>query len=228
MEPAPINDQKKVLLVTDDGNGTSYPNLGEIENINERPVMYNSINIVQEVPISQGQAPNMNNKVMASVSYDSPLLIPICNPQMQNQCLHFNLYLNIEKDHCQTCVCYSCCILGIVMLIAAVCLKLKESGGCSGSSLHGSNSTTIVFWNTHWLRYYGYDRNFVESRMGCHRTYNDMDSGCCGLKYPHHYKVMCHDCGHLLKEGHKYGGLVPAVILGLVCIATSIALILTI
>jgi hypothetical protein len=149
-------------------------------------------------------------------------------------CAHYNLTLYIDISIWQTILCYLCCCLGFVSLIAAATLKACDGDmGCcvDASATSGYVASEAIFWNTHWLCYYGYyDMEFVQKRMSSNRRVREVDSGFCGMKHPHYYEIICSNCLHVLKRGYKFGGLVCGIIFGLIggtVFVTALILILT-
>jgi hypothetical protein len=235
MEPAPHETNKDVFLEQNNNNNNNNFNDNQYyesnnnlnnQNINYGPVfpsqndvMYSSSNYTDLT------YPNNNNLI------SSPNYVPIHNKEPEilfpqsshnNNCSHVHLELDFEISGSQTCLCYACCILGIFMIVFAIVAKCKDSDSGSSNYQGGGYNGGLLLWHTHWLCDYGYDQGFVESRMDCHRSYSSLESGCCGLKYPHTYKVKCRDCSQVLKEGYNSGGLGVSILFGMVGIIVGI------
>jgi hypothetical protein len=208
MEPAPQNDKNETLL-----------NVREEEvNINENA--YTSINASNQILCSEA-APQFPSLEMLNSQPQSDLLIDNNINYPVPECQHWRLDLEVEIDKCGTCICTSCCIMGFIGLIVFIIAILSKTKGSSSRSRYTNihvNNSPVIIWTDHWLYHYSYDREFIEPRMNRSKVIDaeNATAACCGMNYPHRYKIKCMDCSKVMKEGYKEGSFYSAFVFGLI------------
>ena len=143
----------------------------------------------------------------------------------QEHCKHYHLDIETDLAIGEGILCYICCffgfiaaLLGCILLILA---KLNNNNSNSNSREYSSRGNFGLFpsLHCHYYDYYAlhtilkFDSNI---RIKYDQNKHNVNLMCLQMEQPHKYKVKCHNCNTVLKQGIKHGSICLSFLCGLI------------
>lgn len=178
---------------------------------------------ITEVNMAYPPQPNLRDNLIQETAIPCQIDNSISKAENANQknCPHYHIDIETDKAYIESCLCYSCCIVGMISAVFAViaCLLAKAKDNSSNDS----SLDRLSFFPTFGFNYYEY---YAVNKVVGHAaenmkvTYNEgshsVDVCCIVMEEPHKYKIKCHNCQATLKKGRRCGSIITAMLCGLI------------